>query len=83
MNNTVCRKAPSVVLGAGEKGPLPATDAGKAGSFTTQDLNAAYAWTESLAPGVERAELFARQSRSGWATWGNESAKFDAAEIAA
>lgn len=25
-------------------------------------------------------ELFARQSRSGWATWGNESTKFDVSE---
>lgn len=36
-----------------------------------------FAWAEALVPGVERAELFARQSRSGWSTWGSEATKFD------
>ena len=37
----------------------------------------AFAWAEALVPGAERAELFARQSRPGWTTWGNERSKFD------
>ncbi|MCW5695815.1 MAG: hypothetical protein KIS96_03660 [Bauldia sp.] len=32
-----------------------------------------------VGPDVRIAELFARESRPGWATWGLESAKFDAA----
>ena len=30
-----------------------------------------------LLPGARRLELFSRQSREGWDTWGNESTKFD------
>ena len=33
---------------------------------------------ERLFPCVSRCELFARQSRPGWTTWGNEATKFDA-----
>ncbi len=32
---------------------------------------------EALAPDVPKAEIFARESRKGWDTWGNESTKFD------
>jgi len=32
---------------------------------------------EKLFPCISRAELFARQSRPGWDTWGNEATKFD------
>lgn len=32
---------------------------------------------EALVPDVPRLELFSRQSRSGWDTWGDESGKFD------
>lgn len=30
-----------------------------------------------VGPGIRIAELFARESRPGWATWGNEAKKFD------
>ena len=39
-----------------------------------------YSRVERYAPGP-RLELFARQSREGWTTWGNEATKFD--EVAA
>jgi N6-adenosine-specific RNA methylase IME4 len=29
-------------------------------------------------PNAPRCELFARSSRSGWETWGDEETKFDA-----
>lgn len=32
---------------------------------------------ESLTPGWRRADVFARQSRRGWKTWGREKTKFD------
>ena len=32
---------------------------------------------EKLTPGWRRADIFARASRSGWTTWGNEKTKFD------
>jgi N6-adenosine-specific RNA methylase IME4 len=32
---------------------------------------------EKMFPTVRRCELFARQSRPGWATWGNETEKFN------
>lgn len=44
---------------------------------------AAYAWAESYitrpAKGdpIRRADVFSRQSRPGWDSWGNESTKFD------
>lgn len=38
----------------------------------------AFAWAEKLMPSARRLELFSRQSRDGWTTWGNESGKFDA-----
>lgn len=36
-----------------------------------------YALVEQFAPMARRVDLFARQSRTGWATWGNEATKFD------
>jgi len=38
----------------------------------------AYALLEAVAPGLRRADIFARQSRPGWDAWGNEATKFDA-----
>lgn len=37
----------------------------------------AYSTCEALFPAMKRADLFSRQSRSGWESWGNESTKFD------
>lgn len=34
---------------------------------------------EKAAPGASRADLFSRQSRPGWDTWGREATKFDGA----
>ena len=36
-----------------------------------------YSELERLTPGWRRADIFARQSRAGWTTWGNEKTKFD------
>lgn len=36
-----------------------------------------YAAVEQAAPAAYRADLFARQSRPGWDTWGREATKFD------
>ncbi|EFL88313.1 MT-A70 family methyltransferase [Ahrensia sp. R2A130] len=41
----------------------------------------AFSVAESLMPNARRLELFSRQSRDGWQTWGDQSAKFD--EVAA
>jgi len=38
--------------------------------------DAAFTAAEQLLPGVARVELFSRETRSGWATWGNEAGKF-------
>lgn len=38
----------------------------------------AFAAAEALLPGARRIELFSRQSRPGWASWGHEAGKFDA-----
>jgi N6-adenosine-specific RNA methylase IME4 len=38
-----------------------------------------YALAEAFAPGVRRADLFGRESRSGWDVWGAEATKFDEA----
>ncbi len=38
-----------------------------------------YAAVERFAPHARKLDLFARQSRRGWATWGNEARKFDGA----
>jgi N6-adenosine-specific RNA methylase IME4 len=38
-----------------------------------------YARAEAFAPRAFKLDLFARQSRPGWATWGNEARKFDQA----
>ncbi len=40
-----------------------------------------YSMLEALSPSARRADLFARQSRPGWTTWGKEAGKFD--EVAA
>lgn len=32
---------------------------------------------EELTPGWRRADIFSRQSRKGWSTWGREKTKFD------
>lgn len=37
----------------------------------------AYTAAECLVPGARRAELFSRESRLGWRSWGNEATKFD------
>ncbi len=39
----------------------------------------AYRLIESLTPGWKRADVFARESRRGWSSWGDESKKFDKA----
>lgn len=36
-----------------------------------------YEKIESLTPGWRRVDLFARESRPGWVTWGREKTKFD------
>lgn len=37
----------------------------------------AFAAAETMMPNVRRVELFSRQSRNGWDTWGREATKFD------
>jgi N6-adenosine-specific RNA methylase IME4 len=37
----------------------------------------AFAAAEELVPGGRYAEIFSRQSRSGWSAWGDEATKFD------
>jgi N6-adenosine-specific RNA methylase IME4 len=37
----------------------------------------AFKAAENLMPKAKRIELFSRQSRQGWTTWGNQSGKFD------
>ncbi|SMX27276.1 hypothetical protein TRP8649_01379 [Pelagimonas phthalicica] len=39
----------------------------------------AFQAAEKLMPDAKRIELFSRQKRNGWAVWGNEVEKFDAA----
>ena len=36
----------------------------------------AYAEAERMLPGAWRADIFAREARSGWASWGDETNKF-------
>ncbi len=36
----------------------------------------AYTWAETYMPNARRVELFSRQPRSGWETWGHEAQKF-------
>ena len=36
-----------------------------------------YAMVENLCPAVRKIDLFSRESRKGWATWGAERTKFD------
>ena len=40
----------------------------------------AFREAERLMPDAKRIEIFARQSRPGWATWGDQSTKFDTTE---
>jgi N6-adenosine-specific RNA methylase IME4 len=40
----------------------------------------AYAEAEKLMPRARRADLFSRQTRPGWTSWGNEAGKFDGLE---
>jgi N6-adenosine-specific RNA methylase IME4 len=42
----------------------------------------AYSLVEALTPGTRRVDLFSRQSRPGWTSWGNEATKFDEADLA-
>lgn len=37
----------------------------------------AYAWCESYMPHARRVDLFARETRPGWTSWGNENSKFN------
>jgi N6-adenosine-specific RNA methylase IME4 len=37
----------------------------------------AFAWCERYMPHARRVELFSRQSRPGWDTWGYQAGKFD------
>ena len=39
----------------------------------------AFAAAEALMPDARRIELFSRQNRPGWSSWGNEAGLFDAA----
>jgi N6-adenosine-specific RNA methylase IME4 len=43
--------------------------------------DAAYQAAERMLPGARRADLFSRETRAGWESWGNEAGKFD--EVAA
>lgn len=36
-----------------------------------------YSEIERLTPGWRRADIFSRESRAGWSTWGREKTKFD------
>jgi N6-adenosine-specific RNA methylase IME4 len=40
----------------------------------------AFAAAEAMMPDARRIELFSRQPRAGWTTWGNETDKFAGAE---
>ncbi|MFI5409115.1 MT-A70 family methyltransferase [Kaistia sp. UC242_56] len=42
----------------------------------------AYAEAEKLMAGARRADLFSRQTRPGWTSWGHETGKFDVGEAA-
>jgi N6-adenosine-specific RNA methylase IME4 len=39
----------------------------------------AYALIERIMPNARRADIFSRQTRAGWTSWGRESTKFDSA----
>lgn len=43
----------------------------------------AYAEAEKLIPKARRADLFSRQTRPGWTSWGNEAGLFDQQDEAA
>lgn len=40
----------------------------------------AYEWCRTYLPDVMRADVFSRQPRDGWHTWGNEAGKFEVQE---
>jgi N6-adenosine-specific RNA methylase IME4 len=40
----------------------------------------AYALIERIMPGKRYADIFSRQTRSGWANWGDQATKFDQGE---
>ncbi len=40
--------------------------------------DSAYTAAEQLMPGARRADLFSRQRRKGWDSWGDQAGKFDA-----
>lgn len=42
--------------------------------------DAAFRAAAELMPHARRCELFSREQRAGWETWGNEAGKFEAAE---
>lgn len=60
----------------------PLTTKGVPGSFMaprrehSRKPDLAFELAEQLMPGVFRIEVFAREARSGWAIWGNETEKF-------
>ncbi len=41
--------------------------------------NEAYAWAETYVPHARRVDIFSRQSRPGWDSWGDETTRFDGA----
>ncbi|WP_331938896.1 MT-A70 family methyltransferase [Methylosinus sp.] len=41
-----------------------------------------YQMVEALSPDARRLDVFSRQSRPGWATWGKEADKFDGGQAA-
>lgn len=41
----------------------------------------AFAFAERLMPGARRVELFSRQSRQGWSTWGDQAQQFDLVRV--
>lgn len=43
--------------------------------------DAFYEMAERMMPDAQRADLFSRQSREGWATFGDEATKFDVASL--
>lgn len=58
--------------------PLPSLFSGVAREHSRKPEEF-YALVERFAPLARRVDLFARQSRPGWNTWGNEATKFDEA----
>ena len=59
------------------KSPLPSLFDGVAREHSRKP-ESFYGLVEAFAPAARRVELFARASRDGWATWGDERSKYDA-----